>query len=386
MPFDTLKILEMLPLIHEDLDINMIEQRFFTMTREIFTFDRLALFYVKHHRGLLHGKLSHGFLPGEIESLNIPLSADYMFISPLITGLPSWNQIIDRDPYVKALGLTNFAVIPIINRKWVSCWDVVDCQKRQCPTYGKRWLRCWLVADCKCSAGQTLSAEQKLQKCAACPVFRDANKDYVEGILLVDNSISGRKFTDNMVVVLSLIGRTVGTAINNSKRFARTLSLAINDDLTGIHNRRYFNERLHDELARVNRYHKDPLSLIMVDIDLFKLINDTYGHQTGDTVLIWLARLLTAKLRKSDVLARYGGEEFTILLINTGLEQARAVAEELRGQVEAHAMVATGVLVTASFGVATFGAGVTSAADLLEKADQALYTAKAQGRNCVCLA
>lgn len=383
---DTLKILEMLPLIYEDLDIDTIERRFFAMTAEIFAFDRLALFFVKHKKSLLQGKLSHGFAADAIESLNIPLSANFIFTSPLITGVPVWNRIIDNDPYVDTLGLTNFAVIPVINRKRVSCWEVTACQEHSCPAYGNRWLRCWLISNNKCSSGQNLTSEQKRQKCEECPVYQEGNADCVEGILLVDNSLSGNEISDSTVVVLSLLGHTVGAAINNSKRFERTLKISIKDDLTGIHNRRYFNERLVDELERVNRYPKDPLSLVMIDIDFFKQVNDSHGHQFGDAALIWFAGFLSSKLRKSDVVARYGGEEFALLLINTNQNQALEVAEDLRQQIALRSRTATGIDITASFGVATFGEQATSVDSLIAKADKALYAAKAQGRNRVCLA
>ncbi len=386
MRFDTLKILEMLSLIYEDLDIDTVERRFFALTTEIFTFDRLALFFVKHRKGLLQGKLSHGFQSGEIEALHIPLSPDYLFTSPLITGIPVWNQVIHDDPYVQGLGLTNFAIIPVINRKRLSCWEATDCRETKCPAYGNRWLRCWLVSDRKCSTGLDVNPEQKQQKCEACPVFHEGRADCVEGVLLVDNSISGKEISDNTIMVLSLIGHTVGAAINNSKRFERTLRVSIKDDLTGIHNRRYFNERLVDELERVNRYPKEPVSLIMVDIDLFKNVNDDHGHQMGDSVLVWFAGFLSAKLRKSDVVARYGGEEFAILLINTDKAQAQEVADSLRQQIEETSLPATGIPVTACFGVATFGEDASTVESLVSKADKALYAAKAQGRNRVCLA
>lgn len=386
MPFDTLKILEMLSLIQEDLDFDAIERRFFSMTREIFAFDRFALFFIKHRKELLQGKLSHGFPEGQIEALSIPLVDGHILTRPLISGAPVWNQAFDSDPTVQALGLVNFAVIPIINRRRVSCWEVTACRELDCPAYGKRWLRCWLISDNKCSSGHNLTPEQKQQKCSACPVFREGDVDGIEGVLLADNSPSGKPFDDQTIIVLSLIGHTIGAAINNAKRFERTLNLSINDDLTRIHNRRYFNERLLDELERVNRYPKAPISLIMIDIDLFKLVNDNHGHQKGDAVLVWFASLLTAKLRRSDVVARYGGEEFTILLINTDRCQAREVAEDLRHQIESTAPASMGVAITASFGVTTCCDGPTSAEGLMAKVDKALYTAKAQGRNRVCLA
>jgi diguanylate cyclase (GGDEF)-like protein len=384
MHFDTIKILEMLSLIYEDLDIDTVERRFFALTAQIFAFDRLALFYVKHRKGLLQGKLSQGFPPERIEAMEIPLNPDYLLTSPLITGVPVWNQRVDSDPYVRELGLTNFAIVPVINRKRVSCWEVTACREEECPAFGNRWLRCWLVPERRCSSGQGLSPEEKRQKCLSCPIFHEGNAECVEGVLLVDNSLSGRAIDDNMVMVLSLIGHTVGTAINNSKRFERTLRESIRDDLPGIQNRRYFNERLVDEMDRVARYPGEPITLIMLDIDLFKEVNDCHGHQKGDSVLIWFAGLLAAKLRKSDVVARYGGEEFVILLINTGKEMGVEVAENLRRAIEAASLDANGLPITASFGVATLGQDASTVEGLLAKVDKALYAAKARGRNQVC--
>jgi len=386
MRLDTIKILEMLSLIHEELDIDAVERRFFSMATQLFAFDRLALFFVKHRKAQLQGKLAQGFPTETIEALNIPLLSDYLFASPLITGLPVWNQVVDNDPYVKELGLVNFAIIPIINRKRISCWEVTNCQEELCPAFGNRWLRCWLVSGSKCSTALPISVEQKRQKCESCPVYQEGSAECVEGVLLVDNSLSGKSIDDSTIMALSLIGHTVGTAINNTKRLERTLSVSIKDDLTGIHNRRYFNERLVDELERVTRYPKEPVSLILTDIDFFKQVNDNYGHQAGDSVLIWFARLLAAKLRKSDVVARYGGEEFVILLINTCKQRAVEVAEELRREIERVSREATGITITSSFGVASFIQDATTLESLVGKADKALYAAKAQGRNRVCAA
>lgn len=387
MRFDTIKILDMLSLIHEDLDIDTVERRFFDLTTQIFPFDRLALFFVKHKKGVLQGKLGYGFTADQIENIHIPVSRDFILTSPLITGVPVWNQTVNADPYVKALGLSNFAIIPVINRKRVSCWEVTACNQTLCPAYGNRWLRCWLVSDSHCSTGHDINGEQKLKKCSSCPVYREGGGDCVEGVLLADNSLTQKPINDDTVMILSLIGHTVGAAINNSKHFQRTLIDSIQDDLTSIPNRRYFNERLVDELERVNRYPKEPASLIVLDIDFFKNVNDTHGHQAGDAVLIWFANFLTSKLRKSDIVARYGGEEFSILLINTPKGQAAEVAEELRHEIETQSGLANGgIAITASFGVATFGEDAITVEGLMAKADKALYSAKAQGRNRVCQA
>ena len=380
MPLDTIKILELLATIHEDLDTDTVERRFFALAAQVFNFDRLALFFVKHQKALLQGKLSRGFAPREIEALTIPLSDQFILTLPLITGIPLWNQIVLSDPYAGALKLTHFAVIPVMNRKRVPCWEITACGQGQCPAYGNRWLRCWLISGRKCDP----DPERMLHKCQVCPVFQEGSAESVEGILLVDNSLSKRPIPDHTITVLTLIGQTAGSAVNNAKRFAQTLQVSIKDDLTGIHNRRYFNERLTDELERVARYPKEPASLVMVDIDLFKAVNDAHGHQAGDAVLVWFAKLLAAGLRKSDTVARYGGEEFAILLINTGKQMALEVAEDLRRQIESNSLPETGVQITASFGVASFGEDATSVEHLMAQADKALYAAKAQGRNRVC--
>ena len=167
----------------------------------------------------------------------------------------------------------------------------------------------------------------------------------------------------------------------------KTLNIAIRDDLTGLHNRRYFNERLMDELERARRY-DEPLSLIILDIDHFKNVNDTYGHVVGDNVLVWFSSLIKKKHRNSDVIARYGGEEFAILLLSTDKKRAMEIAENLRRHIEKTPFVHEGekVYLTSSFGVVTVGEDANSFDGLVSKADKYMYAAKVQGRNRVCSA
>nr|MBF0222447.1 diguanylate cyclase [Desulfobulbaceae bacterium] len=382
MPYDNLKVLEWLSLIYEDLDIDTVEHRFVDLVEDVFSFDRIALFFVKHHRGVLCGKLSKGFEEGVIKRLEIPISENFIFTSPLITGIPLWNQIADNDPFIKDLGLTSFAVVPIINKKRISCWEITNCKEHSCPAYGNKWVRCWLVSGTKCGSSHELTIEEKQRKCDLCPVHKTQNAECVEGVLLVDNSASQTPIGDDVVMMLSMIGHTVGAAIDNSKRFEKTLRIAIKDDLTGLYNRRYFNERLLGEIERVRRYPEEPVSLLLIDIDLFKNVNDTFGHQRGDSVLIWFSQFLQKTLRKSDILARYGGEEFGIILINTELVEAYEVAEDIRRAVRAESVNGTGgIEITISIGVATFSEKSHTFEGLISKADKALYSAKAQGRN-----
>jgi len=382
MTFDNLKILEWLSLIYEDLDIDTVEHRFVELTDELFSFDRIALFFVKHRRAILQGKLSKGFNPGQIEQLEIPISEKFSLTRPLVSGLPVWNETDENDPFVTELDLTRYAVIPIINKKRISCWELTRCQEKSCPAYGNTWVRCWLVSDTKCSSGHKISRQGKQEKCEACPVYHQQNTNSVEGVLLVDNSLSQKAISNDAVMMLSIIGHTVGVAVNNSKRFEKTLRLAIKDDLTGLHNRRYFNDRLLDELERARRYPGEPLSLLMIDIDFFKKVNDNYGHQRGDAVLIWFADFLQKNLRKSDILARYGGEEFAIILLNTDIKKAYEVAEDLRRAVKRQSAKETGgIALTISVGAATVSETPPSFKALLAKVDKALYSAKAQSRD-----
>jgi diguanylate cyclase (GGDEF)-like protein len=160
--------------------------------------------------------------------------------------------------------------------------------------------------------------------------------------------------------------------------------MTIIDGLTQAHVKRYLLEALEKEIIRARRHARD-LSFIMFDIDHFKKINDFHGHLAGDFVLKELARIVQARIRRDEVFARYGGEEFAIVLPETNLEGARALAEGLREKVEASRFVFQNELihVTISIGVAMLGDGDRTSMDLIKHADQKLYDAKRGGRNRV---
>jgi diguanylate cyclase (GGDEF)-like protein len=163
----------------------------------------------------------------------------------------------------------------------------------------------------------------------------------------------------------------------------RLRHVAFRDGLTGLYNHRYLQEALDRELARAARY-SHSLSLIMFDIDCFKSINDTHGHQRGDTVLREVGRMALRGTRSSDTVARYGGEEFVILLAETPLAGAMIKAESFRASVEAAEIQADGVSirVTISLGVFSFEPGLPVTKDvLINGADRALYRSKNEGRN-----
>ncbi len=156
--------------------------------------------------------------------------------------------------------------------------------------------------------------------------------------------------------------------------------LAITDPLTGLYNRRYFDEQLEREIGRAIRYGR-PLCLVMFDLDHFKLVNDRYGHQTGDLVLERFAEILRKVTRNIDIMARIGGEEFALILPETNLEMAVEIANRVRCTQEIK-----GLHTTVSAGVAGLPDHGKSARSLLSQADKALYQAKSAGRNLVRMA
>jgi diguanylate cyclase (GGDEF)-like protein len=170
-----------------------------------------------------------------------------------------------------------------------------------------------------------------------------------------------------------------------AKREEELYCRATRDGLTGLHNRPYFLEVLEDELSR-SRRHNLVASLLLIDIDHFKAINDKYGHSTGDLVLKEIASILGRGVRREDTLARYGGEEFILIAPQTETEGARIFGERLRGLVEKHSFAHEEEFsITISVGIATFPRHAQGAEELIESADRALYKAKAGGRNLVCI-
>lgn len=162
--------------------------------------------------------------------------------------------------------------------------------------------------------------------------------------------------------------------------------LSITDGLTKLHNHRYFQDHLTREIKRVSRT-RAPLSLILLDIDDFKLLNDTHGHAAGDEVLVSLAGIMNDSARESDLIARYGGEEFVILMPNTDLAGAVHLAEKIRMTVESTRLIIGNNMkpidITISLGVALFNG---NRREFFVEADKALYAAKAAGKNCVIIA
>jgi diguanylate cyclase (GGDEF)-like protein len=201
------------------------------------------------------------------------------------------------------------------------------------------------------------------------------------------NSDQPNAFDAQDLQFLSVIGYQMAASLKHFQRFSSIKNMATYDTLTGLYNRRYFEEKLEVE-AQKSFYSGIPLSLVMVDIDHFKKVNDTFGHTEGDQILCKISTLLKNSVRRKDTVARYGGEEFILILPEAALGQSFVIAERIRQLVE-NTLFEVGraqVRLTLSMGISNFPSHrVKSKEELIKMADQALYDAKRAGRNKVCI-
>lgn len=221
---------------------------------------------------------------------------------------------------------------------------------------------------------------RKVSSIAVVPLLRDGKS---LGAIAVEGDREAQ-LTSVEGSLLLLLSSVASVGLESVRQLEEVTARAATDELTGLPNRRMFDERLKQHLAECDRFDQ-VLSLILCDVDHFKRVNDRHGHTAGDLVLAGIARALAHGIRNIDICARYGGEELAILLPQTSVERAREVAERLRKTVEGLTIpVEDGTIsVTASFGVACYPTSGGGRESLFASADRALYAAKSEGRNKV---
>ena len=197
----------------------------------------------------------------------------------------------------------------------------------------------------------------------------------VIGVINVTNKKSGKEFTGQDIKMLKAVADQAAVAVNK----AQLWDMAVTDSLTGLYLRRYFMVKLQEEIHRAERYDKI-ISVIMADLDRFKDINDTHGHDVGDRALEAISQFLQKNIRDVDTIARYGGEEFVMLIPDADKESAFSLAERLREEL-ARVNLDNLPPITISLGIATYPVDGTDIDDLIKKADAAMYAAKKAGRN-----
>jgi diguanylate cyclase (GGDEF)-like protein len=206
------------------------------------------------------------------------------------------------------------------------------------------------------------------------------------GQVVLGSVVIGRRtknpFNEGEISLAKIICRESAKSMTSSLNFQKVKELAIRDGLTGLYNHRHFQEMLSYTIVHSDRYSAQA-SLLMIDVDDLKVINDTYGHQAGDTVLSSIGNILSETLRKVDIPARYGGDEFAVILPNTNKTGSIAVAEKIRSRLKRVSLRSDSreLQVTFSIGIATYPQCAASKELLIEKTDRALYESKNNGKN-----
>lgn len=209
-------------------------------------------------------------------------------------------------------------------------------------------------------------------------------QDNVFGAVLIAHQ-TPKHFNKENLNMCTVLGNQAAMSIRNIQLHETTATMAVTDSVSGLFTHGYFQDYLDKEFQRC-KYANLPLSLLILDVDYFKRVNDTYGHPQGDAILRQLGGVIKSVTRTTDVICRYGGDEFTVILSETNRIGAVLVAERIRQAVEDYEFVSGGKVlhISVSGGVASFPEDISTKKELIEKSDQALYEAKKQGRNRIC--
>jgi len=265
-----------------------------------------------------------------------------------------------------------------------TCWEKKSCTKTGCPVYGKQHARCWLIAGTYCRGDVQGRFAQKLGDCSRCEVYQEAlTHGPVSEIGENFNSLMwSLREKEDMLKEANAELESQNDELKELHRLAK--ERANTDGLTGLKNHGHFQRRLQKEVERAERYGRS-LSLVMIDLDNFKLVNDKFGHQKGDAILKQVGRILSTEIREIDYAARYGGEEFAVIMPEITGPEAVEAADRLRRKFEQlyKKVEIPEYHTAASFGVADFPACAQDNNSLIAAADGALLFAKRQGRNRV---
>ncbi|NJD63549.1 MAG: GGDEF domain-containing protein [Deltaproteobacteria bacterium] len=319
-----------------------------------------------------------------------------------LTRIPSWNersllartlwggnslicQGLDEHPHTAEdlglLGTGPFYLFSILRKQSATCAEIKSCGNVDCSAYLSAEARCWVEHSQDCSIKFELPAEEKRKACVACELFAPA------ALMAVRTVPDSRKVDRDSIVPVVTLANEAAMALHLVDMHENLQRMSITDGLTGLFNHREFYQQLHRELERARRY-RHTVSLLIIDVDDFKLFNDRFGHLAGDLALRKISDLLRQCARATDIVARYGGEEFAVILPESTASGALMLAERIKTEVANHnflPQVPGEVHLTVSIGIYSAEEGAVTEDQLVSYADEAAYSAKHSGKNCVVM-
>lgn len=332
-------------------------------------FNRAALFLINENTGLIEGKMGIGPEDGtEANRIWKQIEQEQMDLEDLIGVYKISNSVVETE-FNQQIRHLKFPLNKEENTGLLALGVLDGMPLHLTPDIIHKYMHDPLV---------------KLLKSDELVAIPLKTKDKVNGIILADNFITKEAITKDDIRMLTLLANQAGLAIENSQLYEKTVIRAHTDSLTELWNHGYFQYILQIELEK-SKATKTPLSIVMLDIDDFKIYNDQLGHQTGDKILKELAILLKNQSRKMDYVCRYGGEEFTLILPQTEKKEAFQIAERLREDIAKHPFSHAEILphkrLTVSMGLAAFPEDGATTSELIASSDKALYQAKHKGKN-----
>jgi len=340
-------------------------------SHEGLSFNRAMLFLVNEKENVLQGKMGIGPHSGE-EADRIWKGIEQAKLS--LDDLLNWYDKFKKDPESKLNTLVKGVKLPLTEDMGILVLTILEGMPFEVATDEAKKKVAPIVKN-------TLNTDFFV----TVPL---KSKDKTLGAILVDNIFTKKPITKSDIRILSMFANHAGLAIENSRLYEETVYLSKTDWLTKLWNSGELHKVLTKEVEK-SRVGDKNLSVLMIDIDNFKPYNDSLGHRQGDEAMREIASILAKKSRGDDFVARYGGEEFTIIMPNTNKKTAEIIAERLKKEISeifAEKKLPQGVAhLTVSIGISTFPYDGTDRESLIHKADIALYEAKKQGKNRVCV-
>jgi diguanylate cyclase (GGDEF)-like protein len=301
-------------------------------------------------------------------------------ILPDLVEAESWATFLkaeqaERLELVRAINATALPVGPFVDLDAVSIPIVQATRERRTVVANNRWE----------GPASDARLEGETYRILCVPLYA---KGRLIGAVQATRKVGFHEFNQDEVRVLELICGSLARALANAIDYHDATRQTLIDDLTRLYNVRYLYQTLDNEIRRARRY-GSAVSVVFMDLDGFKLVNDAYGHRAGSVTLTEVAEVITMSVRESDFVARYGGDEFVLMLPETSARRAVQMAERVRSQIASHRFnggVGADIYLTASFGVASFPEHATEAEKLIELADAAMYEAKQRNKNNVRIA